>query len=265
VTRNRTELFLASFLMLFVELVLIRWAGAYVVYLSYFTNFVLLGSFLGIGIGFLRAHKQPDLFTWSPVALALFMGLVRAFPTTINRTGGDLVYFGVQQHGLPVWVMLPFIFVATAGTMAAVAHGVAVRFARFEALEAYRLDIIGSIAGIVTFAAFAFLGFGPIAWGFVIALLYLLLFGRPTLLQGSALAALIAVLALGTFSRNTIWSPYYRLVYGQQGALTYIDANGVPHQSAIPTGTDPDYELIYQRLVPPQPPVPGPACPQDRR
>jgi SAM-dependent methyltransferase len=251
VTRDRTELFLASFLMLFVELVLIRWAGAYVVYLSYFTNFVLLGSFLGIGIGFLRAHKQPDLFRWSPIALALFIALLRAFPTTINRTGGDLVYFGVQQHGLPVWVMLPFIFVATAGTMAAVAHGVAVRFARFEALEAYRLDIIGSIAGIVTFAAFAFLGFGPIAWGIVIALLYVLLVGRPTLLQGSALVALIAVLALATFSQNTIWSPYYRLVYGQQGSLTFIDANGVPHQSAIPTGSDPDYELIYQRLAQP--------------
>ena len=60
--RDRLELLLASFLMLFVELVLIRWAGAYVVYLSYFSNFVLLGSFLGIGIGFLRAKKGPDLF-----------------------------------------------------------------------------------------------------------------------------------------------------------------------------------------------------------
>ena len=79
-TRDRVELFLASFLMLFVELVLIRWAGAYVVYLSYFANFILLGSFLGIGIGFLRARKKPDLFRLSPVALALFLGLVIGFP-----------------------------------------------------------------------------------------------------------------------------------------------------------------------------------------
>ena len=46
-TRARAELFLASFLMLFVELVLIRWAGAYVVYLSYFANFVSANSFIG--------------------------------------------------------------------------------------------------------------------------------------------------------------------------------------------------------------------------
>lgn len=43
---------LLSALMLFVELALIRGTAENVVYLSYFSNFVLLGSFLGIGIGF---------------------------------------------------------------------------------------------------------------------------------------------------------------------------------------------------------------------
>jgi uncharacterized membrane protein len=42
------------------ELALIRWLGANVVHLSYFSNFVLLGSFLGIGVGFLISRK-----TWS--------------------------------------------------------------------------------------------------------------------------------------------------------------------------------------------------------
>jgi len=59
----RWRLLLSSALMLFVELTLIRWLGANIVHLSYFSNFVLLGSFLGIGLGFLRAggpgHRQP--------------------------------------------------------------------------------------------------------------------------------------------------------------------------------------------------------------
>ena len=41
------RLVLLSGLMLFVELALIRWTGSNVVFLSYFSNFVLLGSFLG--------------------------------------------------------------------------------------------------------------------------------------------------------------------------------------------------------------------------
>jgi SAM-dependent methyltransferase len=250
-TRDRLELFLASFLMLFVELVLIRWAGAYVVYLSYFANFILLGSFLGIGIGFLRAHKQPDLFRYAPVVLALFLGLVIGFPATIDRTGGDLVYFGVQTHGLPVWLMLPFVFIATALTMTTVAHGVATRFARFPALEAYRLDILGSIAGIVTFSGLALAGLNPIAWGVVIAALFIVLFRPPNLMQWVAVASVVAVLVIGALSADTIWSPYYRLQIGHRDGTTFIDANGVPHQTAVPVGSDHDYDLIYQRLASP--------------
>ena len=209
--RDRTELFVASFLMLFVELVLIRWAGAYVVYLSYFANFILLGSFLGIGVGFLRARREPDLFRLAPLLLVLFVGVVKVLPVTIDRTGGDLVYFGVQTHGLPTWVMLPFIFLATAAVMASIAHGVAARFSRLPALDAYRADIIGSVCGIAVFSLLALLGAGPIAWGLVVVALFVVLLRRPSVIQVVALAGLLVVFAAGTFRSGTIWSPYYRL------------------------------------------------------
>ena len=234
--------------MLFVELVAIRWSGAWIVHLSYFANFVLLGSFLGIGIGFLRAHKGPDLFAWSPMVIALFLGLVSAFPAQIDRTGGDLVYFGVRQTGLPAWVLLPVVFCATAASLATVAHGVAVRFARFPPLEAYRLDILGSILGIVVFSALAFTGAGSIAWGAVIVVTSLWLLVRPSLLQAVALGALLAVLALGTYRYETIWSPYYRLRIGQVRDTVLVDANGVPHQAAIRTQAT-DYEIPYERIA----------------
>ena len=47
----RARLVLSSGLMLFIELALIRWLSANVVHLGYFSNFVLLGSFLGVGLG----------------------------------------------------------------------------------------------------------------------------------------------------------------------------------------------------------------------
>src|ERR1051326_6417560 len=65
---NKLRLVLLSFLMLFVELALIRWTGANIIYLSYFSNFVLLGSFLGIGLGFLRGGRRPDLWPLAPPA-----------------------------------------------------------------------------------------------------------------------------------------------------------------------------------------------------
>src|SRR6476469_8770708 len=96
------RLVLASALMLFVELALIRWTGANVVHLSYFSNFVLLGSFLGVGLGFLRARRDRDLSAWAPVVLAVLVVFVLAFPVQIDQTSSQVLYFtGVHTTGLP--------------------------------------------------------------------------------------------------------------------------------------------------------------------
>ena len=77
----------ASFLMLFLELALIRWLGSNVVHLSYFSNFVLLGSFLGIGLGFLRCTKTSVLPFYSPVVLAAFVLFIATNPVCCRKPG----------------------------------------------------------------------------------------------------------------------------------------------------------------------------------
>ena len=52
---SHVRIFLASFLVLFLQVALIRWMPAYVRLLSYFSNFILLACFLGIGVGCLLA------------------------------------------------------------------------------------------------------------------------------------------------------------------------------------------------------------------
>src|SRR5438132_11305101 len=93
-TADKLRLFALSFLMLFVELALIRWTGANIVYLSYFSNFVLLASFLGIGLGFLRADARRNLFPLAPIGLAALIAFVRLFPVEIDRSGTELIFFG---------------------------------------------------------------------------------------------------------------------------------------------------------------------------
>ncbi|MFN2590140.1 MAG: spermidine synthase, partial [Actinomycetota bacterium] len=115
---GKLRLVLLSFLMLFVELALIRWTGSNVLYLSYFSNFVLLGSFLGIGVGFLRARRRNDLSPWASTALAFFVAFVLVFRVEIDRTGNELIYFGAQASGLPIWITLPIVFIAVAVVMA---------------------------------------------------------------------------------------------------------------------------------------------------
>ena len=63
------RLFRISFLVLFLEVALIRWMPAYIRLLSYFSNFILLASFLGIGVGCLLAGLRRNLFAFFPPLL----------------------------------------------------------------------------------------------------------------------------------------------------------------------------------------------------
>src|SRR5262249_16873350 len=55
------DLFLISFLILFAELACIRWFGSTVIFLTFFTNIVLLASFLGMSVGLMTATRRRDL------------------------------------------------------------------------------------------------------------------------------------------------------------------------------------------------------------
>ena len=254
---TRVRLVLLSFLMLFVELALIRWTGSNVLYLSYFSNFVLLGSFLGIGVGFLRAKARVDLFPYAPVALAFFVALVIIFPVEIDRAGSDLITFGFfTTSGLPSWIMLPLVFAAVAAVMTMIAEGVARTFAEFRALEAYRLDISGSLVGIVAFSALSFVWAPPVAWGLVVVVLFaVLLRPRVRVLQWVAMAALLFFLGRESVVPIWSWSPYYKVEVIQHEDQPYryvISANGVPHQAIISTAErrelEPVYFLPYEHL-----------------
>jgi len=239
--------------MLFVELALIRWTAANDIHLAYLTNFVLLASFLGIGIGFLRSAREPNLLPWAPVALALLVGFVLLFPVSVRLDDGS-TYGAFGWPALPRWVELAAVFVLTVSVMAAIGHGVGRIFVRFRPLDAYRLDILGSIAGIVVFSALSFLEAPPIAWGAIASALLLVLVGRhPHVL---ALVAVVALLAVESSHRNDHWSPYYKVTATYEkaphrvgGVLTRdtltISANNIPHQTAYPLSTLAKIERFY--------------------
>ena len=257
-SRLRWRLLGLSFLMLFLELALIRWAASNNVHLAYLTNFVLLSSFLGIGIGFLRVRRPPNLFPYTPLALAAMVAFVALFPVELTNEGTLEGAFGMEP--LPRWVILTILFVLTVALMACIGQGVARAFVQFEALEAYRLDILGSIGGIVVFSALAFLQLPPIVWGSIAAALLIVLLGwRP---QQLGLLVVVVVLGIQSAAPDDHWSPYYKvtathaesqMVGGIEARDTLtISANNIPHQTAYDVETllhlQPFYAFPYRHL-----------------
>src|SRR3990170_4185509 len=144
----RPRLVIASALMLFLELALIRWTGSNVVHLSYFSNFVLLGSFLGIGVGFLRSGRARRLPYYSPLVLAALVAFVAWRPVPVDQGGSDIVHFtSLSTTGPSAMVILPLVFLASAVVLAGPAELVGRCFRELPRLTAYRYDLVGSLAG----------------------------------------------------------------------------------------------------------------------
>ncbi|MEV0994254.1 spermidine synthase [Nonomuraea sp. NPDC050202] len=257
----RPRLVLASAFMLFLELALIRWTGSNIVHLSYFTNFVLLGSFLGIGLGFLRVGRSRRQPYYSPIVLAVLTIVVLTFPVTVDRdTEGVLYWTSLSTSGPPAWAILPVIFCAAAVVLMGPAELVGRCFPELPRLEAYRYDLIGSLTGIAAFTALSFLSAPPVFWGLIAAICYgALLVPRPRVLYVGLVTVpslvVVGLLLAETLTAGAIWSPYYKVTTKQLVQVgvpvTDIAVNGIPHQQAVPAYArlqwEAQYGLPYER------------------
>src|SRR3954470_4778316 len=255
----RRRLVLASALMLFLELALIRWLGADVVHLGYFSNIVLMGSFLGVGLGFLRVRSDVARPVYFPVALVALAVFVLVLPVSVERSGSDVIYFtSLVTTGPPVWVTLPVVFLGVAVVLTGPGELVGACFRRLDRLEAYRYDLIGSLAGIAAFTALSFLRAPSVAWGVIVAAATLVLFApRPPTVVVGCLLVLVGLLALESLEPGVSWSPYYKVttVVREQngGRAAEVNVNGIPHQTIaalkVREVSEPWYEVPYERTT----------------
>jgi hypothetical protein len=96
----KRELFLVSFLILFFELAAIRWFGATVVFLTFFTNIVLLASFLGMSVGLLSA-RGPRNFVAAALPVAMLACAAAIVTHLLYWQWSDSVSVGVGDQASP--------------------------------------------------------------------------------------------------------------------------------------------------------------------
>src|SRR5947209_1695992 len=99
ISDKRARTFFVSFTILFFELICIRWIPSYVRYLSYFNNFLLMASFLGIGLGMLSARRQRFWFPPFPVLVALLVVIIAKMKFQLLITSTQVLYYGIAEIG----------------------------------------------------------------------------------------------------------------------------------------------------------------------
>ena len=254
-SRPPVRLFLTATSLLFVELLLIRWIPANVIYVGYFRNFLLMASFLGIGVGILwgRDPKRVPLSPFGPLLLGLVV-LVTQFRVSIelDSPGRDLLRAQREQgrrHQLPGPARARRDRDDDHGRAGGAARGPAPRDA---AAKAYSVDIAGSMTGIALFTLLSATGTPPIVWFTVVAILISLLglgvgLSRGSLVTAGSLAAVLVIVGLG-MPAGQVWSPYYRIdQYDSHGISGHQrQRHPAPGDVAAHRDVDPFYEQVYR-------------------
>jgi len=250
----RARLVLTSGTLLFVELLLIRWIPSEVRYIGFFSNFVLMASFLGIGLGILLGrNRRFESIAFFPIFLVAVVWLITSIQLNVQIHSSNEIFFGLAESNAAdanFWV-LPLVFALVTAIMASLALPLGPLLRSMPPLKAYAFDIAGSMLGIVGFVVVSTSGTAPSIWFTVVALLVVLLAAGSgfTVPRLASLLALVAVVWLARTSANEIWSPYYRIdtYLGGNGQL-YVNVNGIPHQALHPVAgaKEPFYDQLYK-------------------
>jgi hypothetical protein len=252
------QLFLTSFTLLFVELTLIRWIPSLVTYVGFFSNFLLMASFLGIGLGILLGRRGGSLVASPfPVLLLATMTLVTSTQLNVQVRSSGEIFFGLaeNQSADVNFLVLPLVILLVVALMATLALPLGPLLRSMAPLRAYAVDIAGSMAGIAAFALVSLAATPPGVWFAVVAVLLLLLaLGRgPTIwsaVGGVAMAAVVFGGFLNPTNMTQVWSAYYRIdIFPDNRGTEHLSVNGIPHQAMWPVADErknPFYEQVYK-------------------
>ena len=274
--RSYWNLFFISFVLLFLELACIRWFGSTVVFLTFFTNIVLLATFLGMSVGCLAASSSRN---WAGVTTPLLLlaamlacGTLWAherFGRIMIDVGGQgspqEVFFGTEYRArnvgtfvVPIELLAGVFFVLIALSFVGLGQIMGRAFnAVPDRLRAYTSNIAGSLAGIAAFGLASYWRTSPVVWFAVAMLIWLYFMKSPGLLQIYSVMALLLLISFVSFNQTTwspfristtsrilMWSPYYKIEYLPQDRL--IVTNNISHQQMVPvTESGPGYSLSH--------------------
>jgi hypothetical protein len=243
---SKLRLLLISAIALYTEVVLIRWMSAEIRMFAYLKNFTLFACFLGLGLGMMRRGRGRGEKPF-PVLVGAVV-LVLAFAPQLHLTRLFFPDVGVYQWGgnlrspqlLPAARALPVLgavlrhvpdtFVPwTLGIFALVVGAalfclVLAIFYRIGTLvgdcleaagpplQAYTLNLAGSLVGTLAFTALVFFSLPPWVW-ILPVFAGLLYFSSQRTRDALILGGALLVVAVTEISSPVQWSPYYRITY----------------------------------------------------
>jgi SAM-dependent methyltransferase len=229
-----------SALILFFELAFIRYTSAYVRVFGFYVNFVVIATFLGMGVGLLRAERSPSLKWIAVPATLLMIGAIAFFSTAKISVPNDPnefvwgIFDNTGKREIPLIRVVSALFALCALFFLPLGTVLGAQFKKLPPLQAYAADIAGSLVGIAAFGALSALRQPPVVWLLVGIGLWVVVsiedwrFAASLGVTGLAVALIVGRTAGG--DGPEYWSPYYRISLRPVPHGTQVDVNGSLHQ-----------------------------------
>jgi SAM-dependent methyltransferase len=262
--RLTIELTAASFVVLMLELTLIRWIPTQVRVVAYYPNLVLISAFLGLGIGCLLTRQRSWTLSWPVWTLAIVVTAwaLSGIIFTQNPISEHLflLYLDLPPdapilHG--IWRPTLLFFLMSTVTFVPLGQFVAERLDEFRGrghpLRGYSRDLAGSLLGVLAFAALGFAGTVPVVWFAAVLVPGTLLIPRGPRWRAAYLAIAAATLtAVHAADKADRYSPYYAVsvIRRPRDAGYEILVNGSLHQMALPLRSDDSTDAYVRRVRP---------------
>ena len=189
--------------------------------------------------------------------IGIMQGRIHRVVDVGNQNAPQMVFFGAENPGrdpahfvVPIEVLNGFFFLVTALAMVGPGQELGRALGRLpNRIAAYTVNILGSIVGILLFAACSLGELSPFWWFLPITLGigYFLWRDLPSGMKARAVPAglLLAVLGLASWTSGPyklkdhdgehFWSPYYRVDYDRAPSRA-INVNLIAHQKMLPRG-----------------------------
>lgn len=209
--RAGLRLFGLSFAALFLELMMIRWVPAVIRLVAYYSNLMLISSFLGLGLGAMLARSKRNLLSFFPVILLVDVALM-VFGNSrfaIPRGADEARFFNHGASTVFNYASLLGVFIFNTAVFVPLGQEIGRLFRAQPPLRAYMFDLGGSLCGTLLFGLFSVLHFSPLLGVLAVAAIYALATWGRVSIWSLPLFAVVLVIAPIAADRNAIWSPYY--------------------------------------------------------
>lgn len=196
-----------SVLLLYAEMLAIRWLGMEVLLVRAFPNLILLVMLVGASVGLSRAGKAPGpMWLLLGCSILLILGLTFAVPLGFAHLSVRLDQSSPMAF-LSAVAALVFIVVSLTVVSSSIGSKLGAELSKLERLKGYSINLLGSILGVLLFALIGWLHIPPPGWLLMLGIITWLVTRHNVVIISTVV--LVGLSCLTTL--QSYWSPYSKL------------------------------------------------------